>query len=211
MRGPATALLGLAMTLVVASLAYAQTPARVKAVVIGKWGVKTSTIDFEEQSLQIYDKQVPCDTKGAASGEPIGFHLTTDGHTYRASMPHACDPALANAKDFSSGSGWRLLASPNHELVWPDFAGWWFDPCCGGYEGRVQTFSWTLYEGGAKLDSGRFAVTWRETGGPRKIWEGTDDFINICIDKTQHIRSEGGRLYCYYGTKVEESLVKILK
>ena len=31
---------------------------------------------------------------------------------------------------------------------------------------------------------------------PRAIPEGTDDFINICINETKRIYSNGGRLYC---------------
>ncbi len=30
----------------------------------------------------------------------------------------------------------------------------------------------------------------------RVIWEGTDDFVNVCINHLLQIRSKGGRLYC---------------
>jgi hypothetical protein len=35
-----------------------------------------------------------------------------------------------------------------------------------------------------------------EAYGGSLIWEGTDNFINICIDDNKEIRSRAGRLYC---------------
>ena len=35
-----------------------------------------------------------------------------------------------------------------------------------------------------------------ETSSASIIWEGTDNFVNICINRTYEIRSSGGRLYC---------------
>jgi hypothetical protein len=39
---------------------------------------------------------------------------------------------------------------------------------------------------------------WTERHWPReeKIWEGSDAFVNYCINKGKEIRSSGGRLYC---------------
>lgn len=31
---------------------------------------------------------------------------------------------------------------------------------------------------------------------PKTIWEGTDAFVNYCIDRSRPIHSKGGRLYC---------------
>jgi hypothetical protein len=31
---------------------------------------------------------------------------------------------------------------------------------------------------------------------PKTIWEGTDAFVNYCINHLRPIRSRGGRLYC---------------
>jgi hypothetical protein len=31
---------------------------------------------------------------------------------------------------------------------------------------------------------------------PKTIWEGTDAFVNYCIDHSRPIHSQGGRLYC---------------
>ena len=42
--------------------------------------------------------------------------------------------------------------------------------------------------------------------GSKKIWEGTDAFINVCIDRGLEIRSSGGVLYCETGGWVYREL-----
>lgn len=46
---------------------------------------------------------------------------------------------------------------------------------------------------------GKSLWAWQiESIGASIIWEGTDSFINICINDSKEIRSSGGRLYCRY-------------
>jgi hypothetical protein len=44
---------------------------------------------------------------------------------------------------------------------------------------------------------GESSWAWQiESFGASVIWEGTDNFINICINHSYELRSQGGRLYC---------------
>lgn len=60
---------------------------------------------------------------------------------------------------------------------------------------------------GKLLRSGRLQV--RIDASYRTIWEGTDDFINICINDTEKLYSSGGRLYCL--SRVFDSSMKLLR
>ena len=57
-----------------------------------------------------------------------------------------------------------------------------------------QTFSFTLRIG-AEVTNGKFIVT-RRFYHDSRIWQGTDNFVNICINRGYPIYSAGGRLYC---------------
>jgi hypothetical protein len=58
-----------------------------------------------------------------------------------------------------------------------------------------RTFRYKARFGGQTLASGRFIVRTKRTPGYR-IYEGTDAFINVCINDLRRIWSSGGRLYC---------------
>jgi hypothetical protein len=58
-----------------------------------------------------------------------------------------------------------------------------------------RTFSYKARFAGKALASGRFIVKTKRTPGYR-IYEGTDAFINVCINDLRTIWSSGGRLYC---------------
>jgi hypothetical protein len=42
----------------------------------------------------------------------------------------------------------------------------------------------------------RFLYVYRATHPPKRIYEGSDAFVNVCINRGLEIRSIGGRLYC---------------
>jgi hypothetical protein len=42
----------------------------------------------------------------------------------------------------------------------------------------------------------RWALAYVSIHGAKKIWEGTDAFVNVCINDSLEIRSSNGRLYC---------------
>lgn len=52
-------------------------------------------------------------------------------------------------------------------------------------------------QGPQLLAAGRFQMEGRFRAS-RKIWEGSDAFVNFCIDKTRMLRSYHGRLFCVY-------------
>lgn len=58
-----------------------------------------------------------------------------------------------------------------------------------------QSLPYTIRVGRAIVERGTVAVR-REQRAGRTIFEGTDDFINVCINELLTIRSSGGKLYC---------------
>jgi hypothetical protein len=57
------------------------------------------------------------------------------------------------------------------------------------------TYRYRVSFRGRTIRAGRFRVKVRYTPGYR-IWEGTDAFVNVCINDLRRIWSSGGRLYC---------------
>lgn len=74
---------------------------------------------------------------------------------------------------------------------------------------KSKTLHFKVRQGNVKFGQGRFkAVTF---GRPRRvIHEGSDAFVNYCINQTRKIRSHRGRLYCVYPGS-ESSIVSGLK
>jgi hypothetical protein len=52
-------------------------------------------------------------------------------------------------------------------------------------------------QAGVELAKGRFSMIW-EIEGWHTIFDGTDAFVNYCIDEGRTIRSTNGRLHCRY-------------
>jgi hypothetical protein len=48
-----------------------------------------------------------------------------------------------------------------------------------------------------------------EIFGASAIWEGTDNFVNICINHLLEIRSMNGRLYCVQSAGVFNSIRRL--
>ena len=61
-----------------------------------------------------------------------------------------------------------------------------------------------IHYGGRMIRRWLYAVVSRH--GAKKIWEGTDAFVNVCIDRGLEIRSSGGVLYCETGGWVYREL-----
>ena len=65
----------------------------------------------------------------------------------------------------------------------------------GKYLTTTGKFRVRVASSGQFLGDSRWA--WKiESFGASVIWQGTDNFINICINRSYQIRSQGGRLYC---------------
>lgn len=59
----------------------------------------------------------------------------------------------------------------------------------------VHTVRWRVHLDGVQLRTG--AIRWRSRYTPgRRIWQGTDAFVNYCIEYAKKLRSENLRLYC---------------
>lgn len=59
----------------------------------------------------------------------------------------------------------------------------------------VHIVRWRIYLDDALLRSG--GIRWRTTYTPgRRIWQGTDAFVNYCINNLKKLRSENLTLYC---------------
>jgi hypothetical protein len=63
---------------------------------------------------------------------------------------------------------------------------------------RSRQVAVTVRSGSRRVLSQRFQVVWKRTPY-RKVWEGTDEFINYCINDTQELISQNLRLYCWRG------------
>jgi hypothetical protein len=65
----------------------------------------------------------------------------------------------------------------------------------------------TGYTFGRKVGRHVLAVRYHNEN-PKTIWQGTDAFVNYCIDHLRPIHSKGGRLYCTttgkYSVKVKK-------
>jgi hypothetical protein len=61
-----------------------------------------------------------------------------------------------------------------------------------------------IHYGGRMIKRWLFAVVSHH--GAKKIWEGTDAFVNVCIDRGLEIHSSGGVLYCETGGWVYREL-----
>jgi hypothetical protein len=108
-----------------------------------------------------------------------------------------------NPKDYS----WeRLIRGPAYYVIWPTPTG--ARACSlvelddkGAKAGFDQYFTTTGKLRLRVASSGQFLGdslwAWEiESFGTIVIWQGTDSFINICINHSYEIRSRGGRLYC---------------
>jgi hypothetical protein len=63
--------------------------------------------------------------------------------------------------------------------------------------GRAIRMHFEVRQAGEKLAYGNFKVTTHSQPG-RTIYQGTDAFVNYCIDTGQELRSSSGKLQCYY-------------
>lgn len=63
------------------------------------------------------------------------------------------------------------------------------------YVNQTGELAIKVTSGGRLLGQARYQYRIRNTQG-RTIWQGTDDFVNICINRTLTVLSQGGRLYC---------------
>lgn len=68
-----------------------------------------------------------------------------------------------------------------------------------GRTGRVVTV--TVRSGSRRVLTQRFQAVRKQTPY-RKVWQGTDEFINYCISETQELISQNLRLYCWRGGAV---------
>jgi len=72
---------------------------------------------------------------------------------------------------------------------------------------RQEAITFQILIDGASIEGGRVILT-RHGKPPGLIWEGTDGFINYCIDGLKKIVSINHRLACYYpGTLHEDARV----
>ena len=78
----------------------------------------------------------------------------------------------------------------------------------GQYLLLTGKFRWRIASGGKFLGESLWAWKIYSFGGGR-IWEGTDNFINICINGSHELRSLGGRLYCYQGSRQDETITRL--
>jgi hypothetical protein len=60
---------------------------------------------------------------------------------------------------------------------------------------RTERLTITGYTFGHKVGRHVLAVRYHNEN-PKTIWQGTDAFVNYCIDHLRTLHSKGGRLYC---------------
>ena len=67
----------------------------------------------------------------------------------------------------------------------------------GKVDGRRVRFRYSFVWHGKTLRHGTIIGRTRYAAG-HDVYEGTDGFINYCINESQEIRSQDGSLYCWY-------------
>ncbi len=67
-----------------------------------------------------------------------------------------------------------------------------FDFMSGGVTAQITMWK----AGGPMIFNRTYASYWTKTPNTQIIWQGTDAFVNYCINEVKEIRSSGNRLYC---------------
>lgn len=65
-------------------------------------------------------------------------------------------------------------------------------------DAKRKVLGWSIRIHGRQVRAGRLIVTTKilRHERTRTIWQGTDSFINLCINSSERLWSRGGRLYC---------------
>lgn len=102
-------------------------------------------------------------------------------------LSESFDPCDGGSNLTITGTGWRLTSTSATTLTL----------AVAGHitKNAVARFRYSLSVSGVSIASGRATIT--TTYSPAlRVWQGTDQFVNICIDKGYRLYSKNLRLYC---------------
>lgn len=92
-------------------------------------------------------------------------------------------------------TGWRLIVTSYDEQTQAQLL-------VVGKKQGIRRFRYRISSAGVLLQSGTIVARTRLVGGGT-FYEGSDEFVNYCIDENRPIHSAGGRLYCIEPQTIE--------
>lgn len=117
----------------------------------------------------------------------ITVTLTSREHTTRRTF----DPCWRYKHLHASGWGWRAtIAAPERD--WPAV----HIRVTRRTSGQVRV-RYRVAVAGALIETGVLSTRVHWYPG-HDVYEGTDEFVNYCIDESRTVYSRGGRLYCHW-------------
>lgn len=152
----------------------------IERTVVPTRGVAPRVSMYEDDEGGTIDIKTPSNCE-RTSVTPVTVSITSEGRRARYTVPDPCVKRMQRRGsvprlDVSAGVGWVQL--------WPtkgaDFGRRY--RVTVAVDGRVAIRRWAF------AYYMRFPAT--------RVWEGTDRFVNYCINESKRIWSSGGRLYC---------------
>ena len=113
---------------------------------------------------------------GKSSRRDVSFTFRTDGDFDRLCPNSTCVPLV-----------WAFSYDNYLTELAPEF-----DFLTGGVTAQITMWK----AGGSMVFNRTYASHSVKTPNTQIIWQGTDAFVNYCINELKEIRSSGGRLYC---------------
>lgn len=120
----------------------------------------------------------------AAPG-PVVFRVSGAGATRSITLTDQCNPAWQPEE--AKGNGWSLSVS--------EYKGYFVEFMPNFNTSGKRRLHYRVTWNNTTLQHGQFIV-YSHHYPAHRVWEGTDAFVNYCIDKTKKLYSENLRLYC---------------
>lgn len=142
---------------------------------------------LEEGSAQVRIGPAPCQSRAP---EPVTVTLRGGGRTRSFTLADPCGrwsrtaatlPGLRVEAKAARAASSGITAQPARIVL---------------RYGTKQRVNRVQVRHGGKVVTSRWLRTIYSAPSTRRIWQGTDDFVNVCINETLRLWSEGGRLYC---------------
>lgn len=131
--------------------------------------------------------EVPCQRPTSlASPAPVFVIIRGLGARREVPIPDACRDSSFKRFQTRKWTAYRTGFSPRQRISISSFG-----------VRRASRLTFLVRQSGRVTARGHFRVVNRDRPA-RKIFEGTDAFINYCINELRTIRSLHGRLYCVY-------------
>lgn len=114
----------------------------------------------------------------------VSISVSSRGRRTAITRNDQCSKRWANKTDLPRGGEWSLRRFADRVLFVPDFQ-----------KSGKSNLEFSIRARDEILVAGRFTIDTSITPS-RRIYEGTDAFVNYCINESVRIWSHNGRLYC---------------